>query len=78
MKKRLLKSVEPGQVIALLVLFGLLAFFLKDAELGDIFAVIVFAVIMGVIFLPWSEAGDFDKEDLIDWKLVTHLSDKDD
>lgn len=78
MKNRLLKSVNPGQIIALLVLLGLLIFFLKDAVIGDIFSVIIFAVVMGVIFLPWSEAGDFDKEDIIDWKLVNHLSNKDD
>ncbi len=61
----------------MLILLGLLTFFLKDAEIGDIFAVIAFAVIMGAVLLPWSEAAEFDKEDIIDWKLVTRLSNKD-
>jgi hypothetical protein len=77
-KRRFMKSIKPGQIVAFSVLLGLLVFFLKDAGISDIFAVIAVAVIMAVIFLPWSEAANFDDEDIIDWKLVTHLSEKDD
>jgi hypothetical protein len=77
-KRKFMKSIKPGQVITLLALLGVLVFFLKDAGIGDIFIVITTAVVIGSIFLPWSEAGEFDKEDIIDWKLVTHLSEKDD
>ena len=79
MKKRIfMKSIKPGQAITLLALLGVLVFFLKGSGISDIFAVIAFAVLMGGIFLPWSEAANFDDEDIIDWKLVTHLSEKDD
>ena len=34
------------------------------------------AVIMGLILVPWSEVEEFDREDIIDWKLINRLSNK--
>lgn len=73
-----MKRAEPGQIITLLVLAGFLIFFLKDAGITNILIVIALAVTMGLILLRWSEEKDFDKEDIIDWKLITGLSNKDD
>ena len=76
MLKKILTYAQPGPIIVLLVLLGFLIFFLKDAGINDIFIVIASAVIMGLLLVPLSEAGDFSKEDIIDWKLISHLSDK--
>jgi len=78
MFRKILAYAQPGQIIVLLVLLGFLIFFLKDAGIKDIFIVIAYAIIMGLVLVPWSEAGDFSKEDIVDWKLISHLSDKDD
>jgi hypothetical protein len=78
MMRKILKYAEFGQIIALLILLGLLIFFLKNAGMHDIFIVIATAVILGIILLPWSEVEEFDKEDIIDWKLINHLSNEDD
>jgi hypothetical protein len=32
---------------------------------------------MGLILVPWSEVEEIDKEDIIDWKLINRLSNKD-
>ena len=73
-----MKRAEPGQIITLLVLAGFLIFFLKDAGITNILIVIALAVTMGLILIRWSEVEEFDKEDIIDWKLITGLSNKDD
>ena len=78
MIRKLMKRAEPGQIITLLVLVGFLIFFLKDAGITNILIVIALAVTMGLILLRWSEEKEFDKEDIIDWKLITGLSSKDD
>ncbi len=76
-KKRFLKRPEPGQVVVLVILLGLLAFFLKDSGVTVILTVIGMAILMGLIIVPWSEVDEFDKEDIIDWKLINRLSNKD-
>ena len=78
MIRKLMKRAEPGQTITLLVLVGFLIFFLKDAGITNILIVIALAVTMGLILIRWSEVEEFDKEDIIDWKLITGLSNKDD
>ncbi len=78
MIRKLMKRAEPGQIITLLVLVGFLIFFLKDAGITNILIVIALAVTMGLILIRWSEVEEFDKEDIIDWKLITGLSNKDD
>jgi len=74
MIKNVLKNACPGQIIALVTLLGLLVFFLKDSGITEIFIVIGAAVIMGLILVPWSEVEEFDREDIIDWKLINRLS----
>jgi hypothetical protein len=78
MIRKLMKRAEPGQIITLLVLVGFLIFFLKDAGITNILIVIALAVSMGLVLIRWSEVEEFDKEDIIDWKLITGLSNKDD
>jgi hypothetical protein len=73
MFKRLSNHATAGQIIVLLVLFGLLIFFLKDAGITTILIVLVIAIIMGIILVPWAEEEDFDKDDITDWKLVNRL-----
>ncbi len=77
MFKKLFKHAPPGQIIILVFLLGLLIFFLKDAGITTILIVIGSAVIMGLILLPWSNVKEFDREDIIDWKLVNRLSNRD-
>jgi len=76
MIEKVLKNAHPGQIIALVILLGLLVFFLKDSGITDILIVIGAAVIMGLILVPWSEVEAFDREDIIDWKLINRLSNK--
>lgn len=64
--------------MVLACLLGLLGFFLKDAGITTILIVIGSAVIMGLILLPLSNVKEFDEEDIIDWKLINRLSNKDD
>ncbi len=78
MFNKLFKRSTPGQIIILAFLLGFLIFFLKDASFTTILLVIGLAIIMGLILLPWSNVKEFDKEDIIDWKLVDRLSNKDD
>ena len=77
-KKVFLKRPAPGQIIVLMILLGLLTFFLKDSGIVEILIVIGMAILMGLIIVPWSEVEEFDKEDIIDWKLISRLSNKDD
>lgn len=77
MFKKHYKRATPGQIMVLAFLLGLLGFFLKDAGITTILIVIGSAVIMGLILLPWSNVKEFDKEDIIDWKLVNRLTNKD-
>lgn len=78
MIRKIMNHAKAGQIIVLVVLLGLLIFFLKDAGMKDIFIVISLAVAMGIIFVPCAEADNSDKDDLIDWKLIRHLSNKGD
>lgn len=78
MFKKLFKRATPGQMIILMFLLVLLVFFLKDAGITTILIVVGSAVIMSFILLPWSNVKEFDEEDIIDWKLVNKLSNKDD
>ena len=75
--KKVWKNAHPGQIIALVILLGLLVFFLKDSGITEILIVVGGAVIMGLILVPWSEVEAFDREDIIDWKLINRLSNKD-
>ncbi len=75
---KLLKKTEPGQIIVLVILLGFLIFLMKDSGITDILTVMGVAIIMGLILVPWSEVEEFDKEDIIDWKLIKRLSNKDD
>ena len=77
-KKVFLKRPAPGQIIVLMILLGLLTFFLNDSGITEILIVIGMAILMGLIIVPWSEVEEFDKEDIIDWKLISRLSNKDD
>jgi len=77
-KKVFLKRPAPGQIIVLMILLGLLTFFLNDSGIVEILIVIGMAILMGLIIVPWSEVEEFDKEDIIDWKLISRLSNKDD
>lgn len=76
MIKKVLKNAHPGQIIVLVILLGLLVFFLKDSGITDILVVIGAVVIMGLILVSWSEVEEFDREDIIDWKLINQLSNK--
>jgi hypothetical protein len=78
MSKKIFKRATPGQIMVLACLLGLLGFFLKDAGITTILIVIGSAVIMGLILLPLSNVKEFDEEDIIDWKLINRLSNKDD
>jgi Flp pilus assembly protein TadB len=74
----LLTHTTPSQLIVLLFLLGLLIFFLKDAGFTTILIVLTIAIIMGLVLVPWSEKENFDKDDIMDWKLVNRLWHKDD
>jgi hypothetical protein len=78
MIKKFMQTPKPGQIIALVVFLGLLTFFLKDAGITTVLIVIATAVIAGLILLPWSNVTAYDKEDIIDWEIISRHSDQDD
>lgn len=78
MNNKFAKKPEPGQIIALVIFLGLLTFFLKDAGISIILIVIATAGMAGLILLPWSDVKAYDKEDIIDWEIISRHSDQDD